>query len=251
MNDIRIIKGSDIPPPPGKPRIIRPSKNFLWKNYFLFGILFVIFTGGVVIILGGFLVFVSSLVDGDSQRIQLVVDAFYWIGVLYLVLWMMLTIGYLVGMYWYVGAMSFIVHGHEIVVHKGLINKTEKHVPYRTVTNINMRTGPFDRLFGIGTIEIQTAGGRGLSIDETAEEKLEGIKVYREVRDYILTQLRQFQAAYGTTVLPTEEESLESIPQQMLSELKEIKGVISSRLEGMESKLEELDRKIKKFQKPY
>ncbi|UCE12583.1 MAG: PH domain-containing protein [Candidatus Heimdallarchaeota archaeon] len=251
MNDIRIIKGSDIPPPPGKPRIIRPSKNFLWKNYFLFGILFVVFTAGVVIILGGFLWFLSTLINGDTQRMQLVVDAFYWIGVLYLVLWVMLTIGYLIGMYWYVGAMSFIVHGHEIVVHKGLINKTEKHVPYRTVTNINMRTGPFDRLFRIGTIEIQTAGGRGLAIDETAEEKLEGIKVYREVRDYILTQLRQFQAAYGTTVSPAEEEPQTSIPQQMLSELRDIKGVMSTRLEKIESKLDELDKKLEKLHKPY
>lgn len=88
-------------------------------------------------------------------------------------------------------------------------------------------------------------------LDETAEEKLEGIKVFREVRDYILTQLRQFQAAYGTTIVTSNEESPESIPLQMLSELQEIKKLMGTRLEGMESKLEELDKKLEKLHKSY
>ncbi|MFX0014449.1 MAG: PH domain-containing protein [Promethearchaeota archaeon] len=246
MNEVKVIKGSDIPPPPGKPRIIRPSKNLLWKNYLLYVIVFIIFTAALIIIFGGFGTWLGPEL-AEPQR-EILFQAFFWMGAIYLAIWFVITICYIVGMQLYVKSMLFIVHGHEIVVHKGLINKSEKHVPYRTVTNINMKTGPFDRLFGIGTIEIQTAGGKGYSLDETAEEKLEGIKVFREVRDYILTQLRQFQAAYGTK---SEEEPLESIPLQMLSELKEIKNLMSTRLEGMESKLEELDRKLEKFQKSY
>lgn len=46
----------------------------------------------------------------------------------------------------------------EIYVKKGLFSVTKKHVPFRTITNILSRAGPFDRLFGIGNIEIETAG---------------------------------------------------------------------------------------------
>ena len=247
MNEV--IKGSDIPPPPGKPRIIRPSKNLLWKNYFLFVLVFIIFTATLFIIFSIFGFWLGSNID--EPRRNLLFQALFWMGAIYLAIWFVITILYIIGMRLYVNSMLFIVHGHEIAVHKGLINKSEKHVPYRTVTNITMKTGPFDRLFGIGTIEIQTAGGGGYSIDETAEEKLEGIKVYREVRDYILTQLRQFQAAYGTITPRVEKQPIDSIPQQMLSELKEIKEVMSSRLAGMESKLEDLDKKLEKINRPY
>lgn len=247
MNEV--IKGSDIPPPPGKPRIIRPSKNLLWKNYLLYVLVFIIFTATLFIIFSIFGFWLGSNID--EPRRNLLFQALFWMGAIYLAIWFVITILYILGMSLYVKSMLFIVHGHEIVVRKGLINKSEKHVPYRTVTNINMKTGPFDRLFGIGTIEIQTAGGGGYSIDETAEEKLEGIKVYREVRDYILTQLRQFQAAYGTVTPRVEKQPIDSIPQQMLSELKEIKEVMSSRLAGMESKLVDLDKKLEKINRPY
>lgn len=249
MNEVRIIKGSDIPPPPGKPRIIRPSRNLLWKNYLLYMLVFIIFTAALMIIFVFFGYWLGSEL-AEPQR-DVLFQAFFWMGVIYMAIWFGITIFYVVGMRLYVKSMLFIVHGHEIVVHKGIINKSEKHVPYRTVTNINMKTGPFDRLFGIGTIEIQTAGGKGYSLDETAEEKLEGIKVYREVRDYILTQLRQFQAAYGTVISQVEEKPIKSIPDQMLTELKEIKILMSIRLEGMEAKLGELNKKLEKFQKPY
>ena len=249
MNQVEIIKGSDIPPPPGKPRIIRPSKNLLWKNYLLYFLVFLLFTATLVIIFAFFGNFLGSEL-GESQRTMLF-QAFFWMGTIYMFLWAVITLFYVIGMRIYVKSMLFIVHGHEIVVHKGLINKSEKHVPYRTVTNINMKTGPFDRLFGIGCIEIQTAGGKGYSIDETAEEKLEGIKVYREVRDYILTQLRQFQADYGIGIAKAEEKPLGSVPDQMLAELKDIKQIMRTRLEGMETKLEELNEKLEKNQKPY
>ena len=249
MNEVKIIKGSDIPPPPGKPRIIRPSKNLLWKNYLLYFLVFIVFTAALLSIFAFFGSWVSSEL-AESQR-DVLFQSFFWMGVIYMAIWFVITIFYVVGMHLYVKSMLFIVHGHEIVVHKGLINKSEKHVPYRTVTNISMNTGPFDRLFGIGSIEIQTAGGKGYSLDESAEEKLEGIKVYREVRDYILIQLRQFQAADGTSVSKDEEKPSRSIPGQMLTELKEIKTLMSTRLEGMETKLEELDKKLEKFQKPY
>ncbi|MFW9767243.1 MAG: PH domain-containing protein [Candidatus Thorarchaeota archaeon] len=94
----------------------------------------------------------------------------------------------------------------EIYVKKGIITITQKHVPFRTVTHVRTTRGPFDRLFGIGTIQIetaaksQTAEGGGLIAlilqrlmsGGAAEENIEGVKFHEELRDFILRELRGF-----------------------------------------------------------
>jgi len=49
----------------------------------------------------------------------------------------------------------------EIYVKKGILTVTRKHVPFRTITNIASKIGPFDRLFGLGNVSIETAGYSG------------------------------------------------------------------------------------------
>ncbi|NIV68274.1 PH domain-containing protein, partial [Candidatus Bathyarchaeota archaeon] len=63
--------------------------------------------------------------------------------------------------------------------------------PFRTITNIASRVGVFDRLFRIGTVEIQTAGYSGGPTGQGGpEEKLEGIKFYQELAQFVLRELR-------------------------------------------------------------
>ncbi|MHA2297288.1 MAG: PH domain-containing protein [Candidatus Hodarchaeales archaeon] len=86
--------------------------------------------------------------------------------------------------------MEYIVHGDEVVVSKGVFNKTVKYCPFRTITNISVRVGLIDNLFGIGSIHVQTAG---LGQQRGPEEKLEGLTLHDEIRDYILKQIRIYQ----------------------------------------------------------
>ena len=89
----------------------------------------------------------------------------------------------------------------EIYVKKGILTVTRKHVPFRTITNIASNIGPFDRLFGVGNVSIETAGYSGSS-QTGPEERLEGIIFHEEVRDFILRELRQFRTPYVTTTEP-------------------------------------------------
>lgn len=89
----------------------------------------------------------------------------------------------------------------EIYVKKGIITVTRKHVPFRTITNIASKIGPFDKLFGVGNVSIETAGYSGAN-QQGPEEKLEGIIFHEEVRDFILRELRQFRSPYVTTTEP-------------------------------------------------
>ncbi len=133
----------------------------------------------------------------------------------------------------------------EIYVKKGLVNITRKHVPFRTITNISSRAGPIDRLFSIGTVEIQTAGfSGGPSGQGGPEEKLEGITFFEEVRDFILQELRKFRDPYvvGTEVVHPREDPVprmsDSLDDEMLITLREIRSV-----------LERIDQKLDKEEK--
>lgn len=119
----------------------------------------------------------------------------------------------------------------EVYVKKGLFNITKKHVPFRTITNIASRAGPLDRLFGIGTVEIETAGYSGAN-QQGPEEKLEGLTFYEEVRDFVLQELRKYRHPYATAteIIPGIDEVIPDIPDslddEILKTLREIRDIL-------------------------
>ena len=68
----------------------------------------------------------------------------------------------------YYRSLKYEIMDEEVIVRAGIITKSVKHVPYRTVTNLVVKRGILDRLFGLGTLNIQTAGMSGSN--NTAEE---------------------------------------------------------------------------------
>ena len=121
----------------------------------------------------------------------------------------------------------------EIYSKRGIITITRKHLPFRTITNISSRAGPFDRLFRIGSVHIETAGYSG-SRQAGPEEKLSGIVFYEEVRDFILKELRKFKEPYvtGTEVVhPTEEPvpRMEGLDDEILITLREIRDILRNK----------------------
>jgi len=130
----------------------------------------------------------------------------------------------------YVRSIEFHIEKTEIIVKKGIINKMEKHIPFRTITNVSSRYGVYDRILGIGTVQIETAGKSGQH--SGPEAKIEGISNFFEVRDIILNQLRKFRSSYATTT-EIEQPSFGSYPPEgqyfkdLLFELREIKEILS------------------------
>ena len=121
----------------------------------------------------------------------------------------------------------------EIYSKRGIITVTRRHVPFRTITNISSKAGPFDRLFKIGSVHIETAGYSGTS-QKGPEEALNGIVFYEELRDFILKELRKFKEPYtrGTEVVYPVEEPVPRIPgldDEMLITLREIRDILRDR----------------------
>ena len=213
-------KGEGTYPTPETRRIF-PTRALLWKYYLTVFCIWIIATAAFVL-LWWFIQFVKD--EPLPPYFQDTYTLFYW------VLSIAITVPSLLLLPLYVNRMEFIVHGDEVIVKKGLLNKTVKYCPYRTVTNISTTAGPLDRLFGIGCVDIQTAGK---SATTGPEEKLEGLPLYHEIRDYILRQLR----IYHRTVLGSDvstqtgtSEDLSRIRKETINELREIKELLRKKI---------------------
>jgi membrane protein YdbS with pleckstrin-like domain len=121
----------------------------------------------------------------------------------------------------------------EIYSKRGIVTVTRRHVPFRTITNISSRAGPFDRLFKIGSVHIETAGYSGPN-QKGPEEKISGVVFYEEVRDFILKELRKFKEPYVTgteVVIPTEEPAsgIKEFDDEILITLREIRDILKNK----------------------
>jgi membrane protein YdbS with pleckstrin-like domain len=121
----------------------------------------------------------------------------------------------------------------EIYSKRGIFTITRRHVPFRTITNISSKAGPFDRLFKIGSVHIETAGYSGPN-QKGPEETLDGIVFYEEVRDFILMELRKFKEPYvtGTEVVLPREKPVPSMPgldDEILTTLREIRDILRNK----------------------
>jgi hypothetical protein len=98
----------------------------------------------------------------------------------------------------------------EIYEKKGVFTIVEHHTPIRSITNVATRVGAIDRLFGIGTLRLETAGqsGRmpptglltlilGSVFSSPTEERISGIRFYEEARNFVLRELRHFDTDPG------------------------------------------------------
>ncbi|MFX0014470.1 MAG: PH domain-containing protein [Promethearchaeota archaeon] len=215
-SQVKIIKGEGTYPTP-EVRRIYPSRALLWKFYLTTFLIWIIVSIGFIL-LGWFVQFVMD--EPKPTNFQNLFIMIYWAISIAIILPSIILLPL------YVNRMEYIVHGNEVIVKKGLINKTVKYCPYRTVTNISTTAGPFDRLFGIGCVNIQTAGKGGAT---GPEEKLEGLPLYHEIRDYILRQLRIYYTAISGELIPTAKETdLLTIQREIINELREIKQLLKN-----------------------
>jgi uncharacterized membrane protein YdbT with pleckstrin-like domain len=215
-------------------KVFNPSKAFRNKMWFT-GIITAILLWVVIFGSFGFVLWLVQYISGRGTPVFIQV---WWLtlNLWYLVLTAMWLIPAIIIVPIYLKSIEYSVIAQsgetmpEIYVKKGIINITRKHVPFRTITNISSRAGLFDRLFGIGAIEIETAGYSGTAT--SAEEKLEGITFFEELRDFILRELRKFKDPYvtGTEIVHPEEDPVQrlddSLEDEILLVLREIRDLL-------------------------
>ena len=216
--------------------IFKPSKAFLhksWLKQVTFAFLLWVGVNVGVILMSNFLSIVEPVdYPSSSQLISTWLTPInYWtigLNLLWLVPTILLTPIYIRSIEYSVKAESGETMP-EIYVKKGIFTITRNHVPFRTITNISSQAGIFDRLFGIGSVHIETAGYSGQD-QRGPEENMEGIVFYEEVRDFILNELRKLTTPYVTTTEPVIEKkstaTVHSVNDELLGTLQEIKALL-------------------------
>lgn len=166
-------------------RSIKPSPKYLPRMRLVASMV------AFSILVGGFLL---SLPLSLSRNVGVsgALLTFFVIAILNTAWWLLVLI--LTGPYY--RSLRYEIQDDEVIVHAGIWTKSVKHVPYRTVTNLEVKRDVLDRWLGIGTLNIQTAGMSG---QKGAEERLVGLTDVQEVYDGVATELRRFRGGMAPT----------------------------------------------------
>ena len=116
----------------------------------------------------------------------------------------------------YYNSLRYEVEEDEVIVHAGIWTQSVKHVPYRTVTNLTVKRDVLDRILGIGTLCIQTAGMSG---QKGAEETLAGMETAQEVYETVAAELRRFRSGMAPTQADSEGISAPAAAGETMAEL--------------------------------
>ena len=218
-------------------KIFKPSQAFLHKLLFESSFAFVLIWLITVLCFFGFCFLLPADNPGRYPSATQLINAWFVPVVLWtLVINLVWLVPALIAIPPYFRSIEYSVKAEsgetmpEIYSKRGIITITRKHLPFRTITNISSRAGPFDRLFKIGSVYIETAGYSGTK-QAGPEEKISGIVFYEEVRDFILKELRKFKEPYVTgteVVYPTEEPvpKMEGLDDEILTTLREIRDIL-------------------------
>ncbi len=195
-------------------KIFRPSPRYLTKLRVIITIVAgLVFLGGILL---GLIISLdrSEGIGGGTLTIFIitVLDVAWWLPV------MLATAPYY-------NSLSYEIQDDEVIMRVGIVTKSVKHVPYRTVTNITIKRGILDRLFGLGTLNIQTAGMSGTT---GAEESLEGLDNVQKVYDMVATELRRFRGSMTPTAADVEIEPVTAPAETLGAILTEIRAIRQS-----------------------
>jgi len=165
---------------------IQPGRHRLTKKYVPLGI-------------------VSSFRQGIWIIIAIVLSSFRITGELDFKLPLGLVIGGSIALWLIIATISYYISyirftweitDDELHIYKGLISRKQLHVPYVRIHSANIEASLFDRMFGVVTLKMDTAGGgnKGSDAQIPALER----RVAEEIRDEVF--MRKRMAEGGQTV---------------------------------------------------
>jgi len=176
-------------------------------------------------IIAGAILFGLIMVIAGDMRLRGMLVLFFVVMALDGLWWLVAII--LTGPYY--RSLRYEIQDDEVVVHVGIWTKSVKHVPYRTVTNVQVKRDVVDRLLGTGTLNIQTAGMSG---QKGAEEQLVGLANVQEVYASVAGELRRFRGGMAPTQADVEEEPAVALPEglgEILAEVRAIRKALEDR----------------------
>ena len=191
--------------------MIKPDKKYYTAQLLILSILSSLIIIGAVVL--NIIIYLEAGSDSDG------------IMVIWLLCLGLISIMWIVSfplIYLWIKNLSYFIHDDRITIQSGIITKKEQNIPYRSITDFVLARGPFDRILGIGTIKIQTAGQ---STSATGYEgSLSGLLDYEPIHTNLREKLKSLHPiSESITTSESVKQSDDSVLVQILEELKEIR----------------------------
>ena len=189
--------------------VIKPDKKYYTAQFLILSILSSIIIIGTIVLN----LFIYHNEGPDSEGILVI-----WLICLCLI--SIMWIVFLPLIHLWIKNLSYFIRDDRITIQSGILTKKEKNIPYRSITDFVLVRGPFDRILGIGTIKVQTAGQSA----EGYEGSLSGLLDYEPLHDDLREKLKSLHpiSESATTSEPIKQTN-DSVLIQILEELKEIR----------------------------
>lgn len=101
----------------------------------------------------------------------------------------------------YCRTLEYSVDADAVRMNGGVFWKRRVTVPYDKITNVDIIQGPMQRMYGIGTVNVQTAGAGGAQ-GAHAELRLAGVQETDAIRDRILDHMGEITNRPDTSARP-------------------------------------------------
>ncbi len=118
--------------------------------------------------------------------------------------------------------LAYVIQEDRITIQKGILTKTQQNIPYRSITDFILQRSLYDRILGIGSVRIQTAGQS--QSPSGYEGNMAGLIQYERLHDQLRGKLQLLHpTSESLTTQEPVQKSTEQILEQMLQELKAIR----------------------------
>ena len=143
-----------------------------------------------------------------------------------------LTVITLFALFWipkYFKSIKYLFTETDVRVEIGVWWKERHAIPYSRIMNVDTIQGPISRIYGLGTVDIYTAGytgvagGTGGPKARRAEASLINVPDFHDLREQVLEVVR------GKPLFGLPAAAPDNISEQMLSELKEIRKLMETK----------------------
>jgi uncharacterized membrane protein YdbT with pleckstrin-like domain len=115
----------------------------------------------------------------------------------------------------YIKTLRYRLSQDDLRLDSGVFWKKKKVIPLHKITNVNTLQGPFERLFGLGYLNIQTAG-HGAST--SPEGRLIGLEEFEKIKEEVMQKVRLVKSE----ATATEDKPRERTEQELLKEMLEV-----------------------------
>ncbi|KAF0126725.1 MAG: membrane-flanked domain protein [Elusimicrobia bacterium] len=124
-------------------------------------------------------------------------------------------------------SLEYSIDDDAIRCNSGVFWKRRVTVPYSKVTNVDITQGPVQRMYGVGSVHVQTAGAGGAQ-GGMAELAFMGVRNLEGVREAIMTRVK---TRAGSAPRPVEAERAApgDTQDRILAELKAIRAALEKR----------------------